>query len=106
MGIVLFHESVDLARQLLDSGERATADGLPRDEPEPALDLVDPRGVGGCVMHVVTGPAGQPRLHLGMLVGGVVVNDQIDVESDRCRATRARWRRCGAGRRGIPSVPS
>lgn len=31
-------------------------------------------------MHVVTGPAGQPRLHLGMLVGGVVVDDQMDVE--------------------------
>ena len=31
-------------------------------------------------MHVVTGPAGQPPLNVGMLVGGVDVDDEMDLE--------------------------
>ena len=57
--IVRLHEGVDLAGQLLDAGERVAADGPLRDEPEPALDLVDPGGVGGDAMQIVAGPAGQ-----------------------------------------------
>ncbi len=31
-------------------------------------------------MHVEAGMTGQPRLDLGMLVGGVVVDDQVNIE--------------------------
>lgn len=55
-------------------------DGLLRDESEPALDLVDPVDIGRGVMHSVAGRAGQSRLDLGMLVGTVVVNAEMDVE--------------------------
>ena len=80
--MVLLHEGFDFAGQFLGAGERAAADGLLRDESEPALALVNPGGIDGGVMQVVSGPAGQPRLDLGMLVGGVVVDDEMDVE--RC----------------------
>lgn len=43
------------------------------DEPEPALDLVDPGGVGWRVVDVVSLTPGQPGFDLGMLVRGVVV---------------------------------
>ena len=77
---MLRHEVVDLPGQLLDAGERAPTDGLLRDQPEPALDLVQPRGVGRRVMHVVARPPGQPGPDLGMLVRAVVVDDEMDVE--------------------------
>ena len=31
-------------------------------------------------MHVIVRPAGQPRLDLGRLVGGIVVHNDMDVE--------------------------
>ena len=34
-------------------------------------------------MHVIMRPAGEPRLDLGRLVGGVVVHDDMDVEPVR-----------------------
>ena len=80
MGIVLLHEGVDFADQFLDVGERAATDGLLCDEPEQALDLVDPGGIGGRVMHVVSGTASQPGVDLGVFVGSVVVDDEMDIE--------------------------
>lgn len=77
---VLVHEGVDPEGQFLDVGERAAADGLLRDQPEPALNLMDSGGVGGGVVHVVAGPASQPGVDPGMLVGGVVVDNEMDVE--------------------------
>jgi hypothetical protein len=47
------------------------------DESEPALDLVEPGRVRGRVVDVKTGPLCQPSPHLGMLMGGVVVHDQV-----------------------------
>jgi len=78
--IVLFDESVDLSGQLLDAGERPPANGLLRDQPEPALDLVQPGGVGGRVVHMIARPPGQPGRDLGMLVRAVVVDDEMDIE--------------------------
>ena len=78
--VVVFDEGVDAVGELLDAGEGAAADGLLGDDAEPALDLVEPGGVGGREVQVVSGPAGEPVLDLGVAVGGVVVDDQVDVE--------------------------
>ncbi len=83
MSVVMFDEVVDFSHQFLDAGERAAADGLLGDEAEPALDLVQPRGVGRCVMDMVAWPFGEPRLDLGVLVGGVVVDDEMDIQLGR-----------------------
>jgi hypothetical protein len=45
-----------------------------------ALHLVEPGGVGGCVVDVEAGPLGQPGTNFDVLVGAVVVDDQVDVE--------------------------
>ena len=60
--------------------ERAAADGALGDEREPAFDLVEPGGVGGREVNVEARTACEPSSDLGMLVGGVVVDDQMDVE--------------------------
>lgn len=48
--IVLLHQGVDLVGQFLDAGERATTDSLLCDESKPALDPVEPGGMGGDVV--------------------------------------------------------
>jgi hypothetical protein len=42
MPIVLIDELVDSALELGDRIERTAADGLMRDQPEPAFDLIEP----------------------------------------------------------------
>ena len=50
-------------------------------QPEPALDLVEPGGAGGCEMGL---PAfGEPVADRLGLVGPVVVHDDVDVEISR-----------------------
>ena len=48
-----------------------------RDVAEEALDHVQPRRRGRREVHVEARVLGQPLLHLGMLVRGVVVADQV-----------------------------
>ena len=63
--------------------ERAAADRTLGDEGEEAFDLVEPGGVGGREVNVPARTAGEPGSDLGMLVGGVVVDDEMDVELSR-----------------------
>ena len=67
-------EALDFASQVSDGIEGAAADGFVGDVPEPALDLVEPRGVRGCVMNVEARTAREPGFDLGMFVRAVVVN--------------------------------
>lgn len=63
--------------------ERSSPDGALGDEREEAFDLVEPRGVGWREMNVPTRPAGEPGPDLRMLVGGAVVDDEMDVKLGR-----------------------
>ena len=84
MSVVMFDEVVDFSHQFLDAGERAAADGLLGDEAEPALDLVQPRGVRRGEMDVVARAPGQARpADHGAFVGGMVVDDEMDIELSR-----------------------
>jgi len=44
--VVVLDEEVDLGVEILDAFEAVSPDSLPGAEPEPALDPVEPRGVG------------------------------------------------------------
>ena len=78
--IVVLYEGVDFPHKVLNTGERTTANGALGDETEPAFHLVEPRGIGRGVVHVIAGPLRQPSAHLGMFVGGIVIDDQMKVE--------------------------
>jgi len=52
-------------------------------ESEEASDLVEPRGIGGREVNVPARMAGEPSFDLGVLVSGVVVDDEVDVELGR-----------------------
>ncbi len=76
----MLDEVVDSGDEVFDAAEAASADCLLRDEPEPALDLVEPGRIGWRVVEVKSGPLGEPESYLGVLVGGVVVDDQVNIE--------------------------
>jgi hypothetical protein len=70
----------------------AASDAVLSDQGEEASDLVDPGGRGRGDVHVELPMPLQPRLHLGMHVGCVVVSDQVHIE-----VFLTSQRRCGAG---------
>ena len=81
--VVMADEAVDLFDEVGGGDERAATDGALSDEGEEAFDLVEPGGIGGREVNVPTRTAGEPGSDLGMLVGGVVVDNEMDVELDR-----------------------
>ena len=91
MLVVGVDEQVDLALQVVHRAEGAAADRLVGDQSEPALELVEPGTVGRREVDMEPRPPGQPRTNTGMLVGGVVVTNQVDVEIGGALASM--WRR-------------
>lgn len=74
---------INLFDQLMYASEGAATDGALGDDSEPAFDLIDPGAISWSVMDLVARPHRQPALDLGMLVSGVVVHDQMEVEFGR-----------------------
>jgi len=79
LGVVLQQVVVDRVLEVVDAGVAAAADALCGDLGEEALDEVHPGRAGGCEMQLEAGMLFQPGLHLGRLVGRVVVENQMDV---------------------------
>ncbi len=80
VGVVIVDELIDALNELLDAGERASADGLVGDQCKEALDLIQPRAVSRDEVHVPAWPTRQPGLDLRMIVGGVVVHDAVGAQ--------------------------
>ena len=74
---------VDSGDEVFDAPETASANRLLGDESEPAFDLIEPGRVGGSVVDLEAWPLCQPESHFCMLVGGVVVYDQMNIKSLR-----------------------
>jgi hypothetical protein len=81
--VVMVHEVLDLGHQVPDAAEGAATDGALGDKVEPDLHLVQPRGIGRRVVHVEARVSPQPASHRGVLVRGIVVDDQMDVQVRR-----------------------
>ena len=77
--VVLQQIVVDRVLEVIDAGVAAAANALGGDLGEEALDEVQPGRAGGCEMQLEAGMLFQPGLHLGRFVGGVVVENQMDV---------------------------
>jgi hypothetical protein len=101
-GLVAVAERLDPGDQIGNGGERAPSNGFLRDDVEPDFDLVEPGSVGRGEVDVVARPSGQPTLDLGVLMGGVVVDDEMDLEVRG--SVPVRWPHPGR-RRAWLSVP-
>src|SRR5215468_4716879 len=71
---------MDGCDQLSNAGERTPADGLVRELGEPPLDQVEPGGTGGDEMQLEARILSQPGPDLGVGVGAVVVQDQMQFQ--------------------------
>lgn len=83
MGVVVLAEGLDRLHEVFDVAERAALDRTLAEQSEPALDLTEPRRMRRRAVPVAACVPGQPGLHLGMLVRGVVVQGHMDVEVGR-----------------------
>jgi hypothetical protein len=70
-------EALDSVLEVGHAAEDAAPDGLAMNDGEPGLDLVEPAGAGRGEVQVETWMASQPGIHFGVLVGAVVVEDEV-----------------------------
>src|SRR5215469_14857353 len=78
--VALSEKGDNRIRQFADCGETPRGDEVGEIAKE-ALDQIQPRRGGGGEVHVEARMLGQPSFHLGVLVSGVVVGDEMDVKS-------------------------
>ena len=76
----MLDEMRDRVDKLLDASERGPPQGALRDQPEPALHLIKPGGRDRCEVQVEARPLRPPGAHFRMLVGGIAVDHQMQVE--------------------------
>lgn len=81
--VVVADEGFDAVDQLLGACERTAASFTLSEEPEPALNLIEPGHIGRREVKVEAGTACQPASGLGMLVGAVIVHHEMRTEARR-----------------------
>ena len=79
------HVVLDSANQGRHTAKRAATNPLAGDLGEPAFDQIQPGGTGGDEVAVVPRMRIEPRLNFGMRVGGVVVENEMDLAPLRDR---------------------
>ena len=85
VGVVVGQVVFDGRDQFLHAAKDAAAKALLRQLAEPALDEVEPRGTGGREVQLEARVGGQPLANRFMLVGSVVVQDDVQGEVGRER---------------------
>src|SRR5277367_5115546 len=83
VAVVVPNELVNARNEFANAAEAAATDSLLSDESKPAFDLVDPGRIGGCVVDMQARPLPEPGAHFGVLVGGVVIHDQMHIQTGR-----------------------
>ena len=76
-----FDVGSDIGSERGDATVDAAADFALGDQRKEALDLIDPGCACGCQVDVPARPLDQPIADQGRLVGGVVVPDEMDLET-------------------------
>jgi hypothetical protein len=80
VAIVVLNKFLDPPDQFTNTAKATPTDCLLGGKTEPALDLVEPRGICRCVVDLEARPLGQPGTYFAMFVGGVVVDDQMHLQ--------------------------
>ena len=83
VGIVDLDERGDVGLEIVDAAMDAALDLLVAEESEPAFYLIEPGGAGRGEVEVIARVAGEPRFPGRGLVGGVIVEHEMDVEIGR-----------------------
>ncbi|GEM_PF-5634062 len=94
--VVLVYVAPDGHDQLFDIAKDTAPEPLLSEITEEALHHVQPRATGWREVQMESRVTGDPLLHLGVLVGSVVVRDQVDVLSTGVDTSTAEY--------GLPSA--
>ena len=78
--VMVIDEGEDSILQFLDAAMNPAPDLTLGEKGEPALDLVEPGGVGRGEVDVIARPLGEPGLDGRRFVGGVIVHHEVDIE--------------------------
>ena len=89
VGVVLDQVVVNGGDQIRHATEDATAEALPRQLAEPAFDEIEPRGARRREMQREAGMRAEPLSDGRMLVGPVIVQDDVQRDLARKRAVEA-----------------
>jgi hypothetical protein len=76
----MIEKAEDVGEQGTDAAKAARADDLGGDFAKEAFHQIEPGGRGGNEMDVKTGVTLEPGGHLGVLVGGIIVANDVKVE--------------------------
>src|SRR5438128_1374264 len=76
--VIALDKGIDVFPELGDAGEAGTLEGLPAEDGEPALDLVEPGGMGRREVEMNILVPGEPAVALGFL-GVEIVEDHVDL---------------------------
>jgi len=71
----------DVSNEGADRIEGATSDGLAREDAEPGLNEIEPRGTFGCEMEMNPWMRGEPRLDFRGCMRGRVIQDDVELFS-------------------------
>src|SRR5271168_1699328 len=74
---------VDSCDEFLNATESSAAQPIFRQVAEEAFHHVQPGAACGSEVHAEAGMASKPTLDLGMLMGGVIVDDHVDLFAGR-----------------------
>lgn len=74
------HKKIDLFDQLFNAVKGSTSYGLLGDEVKSDFYLIEPGGIGRCVVDVEARTTCKPAMNLRMLVGCVIVNNQVYIK--------------------------
>jgi len=77
--IVVLNKLIDFRNQFFDTFESPSTNCPLGDEVEPDFHLIKPGSISRRIMNFVTGMSRQPPLDLGVFMGGVIVNYQVNV---------------------------
>ena len=72
---------IDFLDQVFDAAKRPAANGLLRNPIEPDLHLIEPGSIGRSKVHAESWSCGEPAFDSGMFVRGVVVHDDVHIQS-------------------------
>ena len=78
IGVCLGDEAIDGGFQIVHRSEDPALEAPTRECGEEALDGVEPGRRGRCEVEGPTAMSGEPLAHLGMFMGGVVIDDSVD----------------------------
>ena len=80
VGVIVLNVRCDGSGKIIDADKTAAPDAFAGDLRKPALDQIEPRGTGGCEMHMEARMFFEPGFDGRMFVRRVVVDDQVKVE--------------------------